>query len=264
MAASAPLRISFVTGNAKKREEARTGVGAAPASCTEPAPLRQVNAILGTQHSARFVLDAVALDLPELQARGAGAQEPRTAWHCGRVTLRRAAGRAGGGGRRQGAPGGGALGVRPARARACSAAASNDAPFHSRSGPALVEDTSLCFNAMGGLPGVYIKWFLQKLGHEGLDRMLDGFEDRSAYAQCIFAFAEAPGAQPLLFVGRTPGSIVRQRGPADFGWDPVFEPEGGAGRTYAEMDKAAKNALSHRFRALDLLRAHLLARTAAA
>lgn len=41
-----------------------------------------------------------------------------------------------------------------------------------RSGPALVEDTSLCFNALGGLPGVYIKWFLEKLGHDGLNRML--------------------------------------------------------------------------------------------
>jgi len=35
-----------------------------------------------------------------------------------------------------------------------------------------VEDTSLCFNALGGLPGVYIKWFLEKLGHDGLNRML--------------------------------------------------------------------------------------------
>jgi inosine/xanthosine triphosphate pyrophosphatase family protein len=36
----------------------------------------------------------------------------------------------------------------------------------------LVEDTSLCFNALGGLPGVYIKWFLEKCGHDGLNRML--------------------------------------------------------------------------------------------
>ena len=105
-----------------------------------------------------------------------------------------------------------------------------------------MEDTSLCFNALGGLPGVYIKWFLAKLGHDGLNRMLavrslllvrshahlpegsslsragseacccvrQGFEDKSAYAQCIFAYASAPGAQPLLFVGRTPGRIVTQ------------------------------------------------------
>lgn len=56
----------------------------------------------------------------------------------------------------------------------------------------MVEDTSLCFNACGGLPGPYIKWFLAKLGHDGLNRMLVGFEDKTAYAQCIFAFT--PGA----------------------------------------------------------------------
>ncbi len=36
----------------------------------------------------------------------------------------------------------------------------------------LVEDTSLCFNGLKGLPGPYIKWFLEKLGHDGLNRML--------------------------------------------------------------------------------------------
>ena len=43
----------------------------------------------------------------------------------------------------------------------------------------MVEDTSLCFNAYQGLPGPYIKWFLQKLGHDGLNRMLAGFEDKA-------------------------------------------------------------------------------------
>ncbi|VDM67503.1 unnamed protein product [Strongylus vulgaris] len=38
-------------------------------------------------------------------------------------------------------------------------------------GPLL--DTSLCFNALGGLPGVYVKWFLKKLGPSGLHQMLD-------------------------------------------------------------------------------------------
>ena len=35
----------------------------------------------------------------------------------------------------------------------------------------------VCQNALGGLPGVYIKWFLEKLGHEGLNKMLVGFDD---------------------------------------------------------------------------------------
>ena len=124
-----------------------------------------------------------------------------------------------------------------------------------------MEDTSLCFNALGGLPGVYIKWFLEKLGHDGLNRMLAGFEDKTAYAQCIFAYAAGPAAEPLLFVGRTHGRVVPARGETSFGWDPVFEPDG-VGQTYAQMDKAAKNKISHRFRALDKLRDHLLALTA--
>jgi inosine/xanthosine triphosphate pyrophosphatase family protein len=47
----------------------------------------------------------------------------------------------------------------------------------------LVEDTSLCFNALNGLPGVYIKWFLEGIGHEGLNNMLVAYPDKSAYAQ---------------------------------------------------------------------------------
>ena len=67
----------------------------------------------------------------------------------------------------------GAAGLASALTRSAAAASlSGAASLSSRSGPALVEDTSLCFNALGGLPGVYIKWFLQKLGHDGLNRML--------------------------------------------------------------------------------------------
>lgn len=125
-------------------------------------------------------------------------------------------------------------------------------------GPVIVEDTSLCFNALGGLPGVYIKWFLEKIGHEGLNNMLAAYQDKSGYAQCIFSYSPAPDVEPLVFVGRTPGKIVPARGPLDFGWDPVFEPDGFT-QTYAEMPKDIKNGISHRFRSLDLLRAHLLA-----
>lgn len=61
-----------------------------------------------------------------------------------------------------------------------------------------------------------------------------------------------------MFVGRTPGHVVPARGPLDFGWDPIFQPEGYS-QTYAEMDKGTKNTISHRYRALDKLRSHLLA-----
>jgi inosine triphosphate pyrophosphatase len=54
-----------------------------------------------------------------------------------------------------------------------------------------------------------------------------------------------PDAEPITFVGRTEGAIVPARGPDDFGWDPVFQPEGFQ-ETYAEMDKDVKNTISHR------------------
>lgn len=125
-------------------------------------------------------------------------------------------------------------------------------------GPVMVEDTSLCFNAMGGLPGPYIKWFLEKLKPEGLSKMLDGFDDKTGYAQCIFAYSQDAASDPLVFVGRTPGTIVPPRGATDFGWDPVFQPDG-FDQTYAELSKDIKNTISHRYRALDKLRDFLLA-----
>ncbi|PCG88906.1 Ham1-like protein [Penicillium occitanis (nom. inval.)] len=122
-------------------------------------------------------------------------------------------------------------------------------------GPVLTEDTALEFHAYKGLPGPYIKSFLEALGHEGLNRMLDSFDDRSAEAVCTFAFSNGPGEEPLIFQGRTLGKIVSARGPPNFGWDPIFEYEG---KTYAEMDKEEKNKISHRYKALMELKAWLI------
>ncbi|CAI0459170.1 unnamed protein product [Linum tenue] len=122
-------------------------------------------------------------------------------------------------------------------------------------GPVLVEDTCLCFNALKGLPGPYIKWFLQKIGHEGLNNMLMAYEDKSAYALCAFSFALGPDVEPITFVGKTPGKIVPARGPTDFGWDPIFQPDGFE-QTYAEMAKEEKNKISHRYRALAMVKDH--------
>ncbi|KAK1395402.1 Inosine triphosphate pyrophosphatase [Heracleum sosnowskyi] len=122
-------------------------------------------------------------------------------------------------------------------------------------GPVLVEDTCLCFNSLKGLPGPYIKWFLQKIGHEGLNNMLLAYEDKSAYALCVFSLALGPNEEPLTFLGQTPGKIVLPRGPNDFGWDPIFQPEG-YDQTYAEMPKEEKNKISHRSRALALVKDH--------
>ena len=67
---------------------------------------------------------------------------------------------------------------------------------------------------------------MDSLGLQGLVQMLAGFEDKSAYASCIFAFCAGPGQDPILFEGRIDGSIVAPRGPPTFGWNPIFQPLG--------------------------------------
>jgi inosine triphosphate pyrophosphatase len=124
-------------------------------------------------------------------------------------------------------------------------------------GPVLTEDTSLCFHALNGMPGPYIKWFLEKCGHDGLNRMLDGFDDKSAYAQTVTAFTLGPDEEVHVFSGRTEGKIVQARGKLDFGWDPIFEPNEGGGKTYAEMENEEKNAISHRGRSFAKLKQFL-------
>ena len=81
-------------------------------------------------------------------------------------------------------------------------------------------------NYTGGLPGPYIKWFLDKTGHEGLNNIIKAYDDKSAYALCVFAYCHGPGHEPIVFEGKTHGRIVPARGPTDFGWDPVFQPDG--------------------------------------
>ena len=62
------------------------------------------------------------------------------------------------------------------------------------------------------MPGPYCKHFLEKCGHAGMNAMLAGFDDKSAYAQCIFAFHSGKeGDDVITFVGRTEGSIVPAR-----------------------------------------------------
>ena len=122
----------------------------------------------------------------------------------------------------------------------------------------LTEDTCLCFRALNDLPGPYIKWFLDSLGHEGLNKLLEGFDDTRAYAQTIIAFSPGPDSDVVLFQGETEGRIVTSRGPKDFGWDAVFEPTDEEDRkTYAEMTKDEKNAISHRGRAFEKFRKYL-------
>lgn len=90
--------------------------------------------------------------------------------------------------------------------------------------PVLVEDVSLEFAALGKLPGTFIKWFMEELGHEGLCRLIDG-KERTAVARCVFGYYD--GKTETFFEGSMKGLIPElPAGNGGFGWDPLFIPEG--------------------------------------
>jgi XTP/dITP diphosphohydrolase len=118
--------------------------------------------------------------------------------------------------------------------------------------PVMVEDSALIFSAWNGLPGALVKWFEKGVGCEGMLRMLEPFEDRSAKAICQVAVND--GKEIIVAKGEIAGTISRElKGSNGFGWDVIFIPDGES-RTFAEMSADEKNAVSHRRKAFESLR----------
>ncbi len=123
-----------------------------------------------------------------------------------------------------------------------------------------VEDTSLCFDALNGLPGPLIKWFEDKIGTRGLVDMLSAYSDKTAYAKCYVGYGlparDGKDAKIMVFEGSVKGRIVEPEGTANFGFDPIFLPDG-HDMTFAQMGPEEKNKISHRRLALEKFRAYL-------
>ena len=121
-------------------------------------------------------------------------------------------------------------------------------------GPVIVDDTALHFHAIGDLPGAYIREFTDRLTPANIARLLHGFEDKSATVTCSIGYCAGPGEKPIVFTGKVNGQIVTEpRGGGGFGFDPIFQPDG-YDKTYAELGDDEKNKVSHRARALEMLR----------
>ncbi|HVA44067.1 MAG TPA: RdgB/HAM1 family non-canonical purine NTP pyrophosphatase [Acidimicrobiales bacterium] len=123
---------------------------------------------------------------------------------------------------------------------------------------ALADDTGLEIVALGGAPGVYsARWAGPEATYADnvakLLREMEGRADRRARFRSVLTIAYPDGSE-LSVEGTVEGLITTEaRGGSGFGYDPVFAPEGGGGRTFAEMDMAEKNSISHRGRALAAL-----------
>ncbi|MBW4079584.1 MAG: RdgB/HAM1 family non-canonical purine NTP pyrophosphatase [Acidobacteria bacterium] len=123
--------------------------------------------------------------------------------------------------------------------------------------PAVADDTGLFVDALDGAPGVYSARYAGENATYAdnvvkLLESLEGVSDpkRTARFRTVVVVAY-PEGEPLVVEGSLNGAIADEpRGDQGFGYDPVFLPEDGGGRTLAEMSPEEKNAISHRGRAL--------------
>ena len=131
--------------------------------------------------------------------------------------------------------------------------------------PALADDSGLVVDALGGAPGLYSARYAGEHGNHAanIDKLLHELrevpdERRSARFVCVLALLRhADDPQPLIAQGLWEGRILHARqGDGGFGYDPVFfSPT--EHMSAAELPAEVKNLVSHRGRALAMLRAAL-------
>jgi XTP/dITP diphosphohydrolase len=129
--------------------------------------------------------------------------------------------------------------------------------------PALADDSGLSVRGLDGAPGIFsARWagpdkdftVAMKKVEDRLDEIRS--DDRAAWFTCALALAW-PNGPAVVVEGRVDGTLVFPgRGGRGFGYDPIFVPEGRA-LTFGEMEPAAKDAMSHRARAFEMLKAAL-------
>jgi XTP/dITP diphosphohydrolase len=127
--------------------------------------------------------------------------------------------------------------------------------------PAVADDTGLEVDALGGAPGVRSARYAGEDASDAenvaaLLAALDGVDDRRARFRTV-AMVIGPDLE-VVAEGTCEGRIaIEPRGAGGFGYDPVFVPDAGDGRTFAEMSASEKHAISHRGRAFASLAATL-------
>lgn len=122
---------------------------------------------------------------------------------------------------------------------------------------AIADDSGLVVDALGGEPGVYSARYAGVHGDDAanneklLEKMADVADgERTARFMSVIALVDASGVV-RSGTGACEGMIGREgRGDHGFGYDPLFLPADTPGKTMAELTPEEKNAISHRFHAL--------------
>jgi XTP/dITP diphosphohydrolase len=118
--------------------------------------------------------------------------------------------------------------------------------------PLCVEDAGVSLDRWGDFPGPYSSYVLERLGNPGILKLMHGETNRKAHYVSAIAYRDESGVH--IFRGTVEGEIALSiRGTNGFGYDPIFIPSEGDGRTFGEMEPGEKNKISHRARAFRAL-----------
>ena len=126
---------------------------------------------------------------------------------------------------------------------------------------ALADDSGLCVDALGGAPGVYSARYCGRHGDDKANRDLllknmQNITDRRAHFTSAIALVY-PDGKEIVVEGHTYGQILREeRGEGGFGYDCLFESDD-LHKSFGLATAEEKNAVSHRFRGLQALRAKM-------
>jgi len=112
--------------------------------------------------------------------------------------------------------------------------------------PIVAEDSGFFVSALKGFPGPYSSYVFKTLGSEGILKLVGKNGDRKVFFLAAVAFCR-PKMRPKCFTGVISGRLAdKARGVNGFGFDPIFMPNRGSSRTFAEMTTDEKNTMSHR------------------
>ena len=120
---------------------------------------------------------------------------------------------------------------------------------------AIADDTGLEVEALDGAPGVLSARYAGESADDAANRRklleeLDGVTNRAARFRTVVALVSWQGDMHYV-TGECEGTIAEsERGANGFGYDSLFIPKDGDGRTFAEMTPDEKDAISHRARAM--------------
>jgi XTP/dITP diphosphohydrolase len=113
----------------------------------------------------------------------------------------------------------------------------------------VAEDAGFFVRELGGFPGPYSSYVFDTLGVDGILRLMRNSTHREASFRAAVAYCTRD-QRLTCFVGVVRGRVTtRPRGRNGFGFDPIFIPKNGDGRTFAEMSTEEKNFYSHRAQA---------------